>query len=234
MQYARAAFRFDLSSITDTVAKAELQLTVKSGLSNGTEICTLFTINSQWNSSECSWFYASEGKLWDEPGCDFDRNNFITAQAATPFTPLESYDVTKMVNAIIKGEKENYGFVIEPATSEDLLIQMKDHIYYSSESDSIDKRPALILNDEVAISKNFKDKIKLANICDLGDRIIFTSLKSDFTISIYDLKGREVIQLSSKNYKNEISLNKKILGKGLFIASFRNNSSSEKFTLTIN
>lgn len=230
-QYARAAFRFDLSGISDTVAKAELQLTLKSGLATGTGVCTLYTINSEWNSSECSWFNAKQDQLWNNQGGDFNRDDFITANAVMFPDEVEIYDITAMVNSIIKGDKPNNGFIIEPATSSDLSIQMQDHIFYSSEQDDVEKRPALVLYDQVGILKTNKGLKTNIKINQTGNYLNVSVPHSDFKISMFDLKGREVYRNISQ--ESSLNINHEKFGKGLFIIKVWNKFFTEKVQMSL-
>jgi len=112
----------------------------------GTKICTLSVITSDWISKECSWINASNTKPWINRGGDFSRQDQSLGFAAKD-GGIENYDITISVNAFLNGNKTNYGFLLEPAanTSEANYNPMIDHQYYSSEYPDIRLRPALIL-----------------------------------------------------------------------------------------
>lgn len=200
------------------------------GIVIGTGVCTLFTINSNWNSSECSWFNSSNGNLWNNQGGDFNKDDYVTTNAKMLPNEVEIFDVTKMVNEIIKGNKPNYGFILEPATTPDLSVQMQDHIYHSSEQADIGKRPALVLYDQVGIVKNKKFCNSRIEINRSLNVINLKTPYREFNVSIFDLKGREIYKAKSKDETTQIKSDS--FGKGLFIIRLWNDNFSEKLSIS--
>lgn len=152
---------------------------------------------------------------WNESGGDFDKTPVVISPAGKA-GEIERHDITSAINAIIKGDKPNNGFILTPATSENLQIQMQDHIYYSSEATEVSKRPALVLDDGIdaiisnkaIISQNSMVQQSAGNVC-------VRSEKKNFTVTVVDMLGREHYRLQS--VQNEVSFPEGELGKGYFI-----------------
>jgi len=140
------AIKYNLAGITGTPKNTELLLNVQSSGCEGTNICTLSVITSDWNSKECSWIYASSAQAWNSTGGDYSNSNRVTSPA-TKKGGMEIYAVGDMVKNILDGVTENRGFILEPASNIALggIFHKKGHYYYSSEHPDIRLRPALIL-----------------------------------------------------------------------------------------
>jgi len=224
------AIRFDLSSVTDPIKKATLNLQMKSVLSNGTGICTLFVITSDWVSKESSWFNAKNGTPWKTIGGDFNHQTVFTAPAALPDS-VEIYDVTGAIKAFINGQTPNYGFIIEPATSPDLSIQMQDHLYYSSEYSDTLLRPSLVLQTEsdgilnTATLKTFDG----FNLVTKSDQIIISSKETHFSAAVFDMKGRQLTHLVS--IQGSCSLDMAGLSKGVLLLNLKHGSFTRTLTI---
>lgn len=143
---------------------------------------------------------------------------------------VEKYDVTNIVNAIIKGEKTNNGFILEPATTADLITQMQDHIFYSSEYSDVDKRPALVLYDEVGIKSKFIKTNYNVKVIRSSESNIMISANNEFKFSLFDLKGRELLKKRSLDKACSIDLKK--FSQGIFLAKLKINNSYEEFMIT--
>ena len=226
------AIKFDLSSITEPVDSATLKLQVKKLLSNGTGICTLSTITTDWVSTECSWLNAKAGTPWNTMGGDYSSEGRVTGLAGNA-GEVETYDVTAMVNAFITGQKPNYGFLIEPATSSDLVIQMQDHFYHSSEYSEVPLRPALVLKtgpDEI-INNNIFNGITGVKVIKGNNGITVTSMKGSISATLFDLKGRELTSKFSKQGNCFFDIQN--LGKGVLFLRIAHQSGVESFPVFI-
>jgi len=140
------AIKYNLTGIAGNVNIATLMLHVKKSTCEGTKICTLSVITSDWISNECSWIYASTNKMWDTMGGDFSIEGRVTSPAKKEGL-VEIYTITNIIKEMLGGTIQNRGFILEPASKVFLEpeFSMKGHNYYSSEHPDIRLRPALIL-----------------------------------------------------------------------------------------
>lgn len=136
-----------------------------------------------------------------------------------------------MVNSFIKGEKINYGFIIEPATTGDLIIQMQDHIFYSSEQSDISKRPSLVLSDEVSIQSINKKIFSSLSIKLSSSNFIIRNKSEAFNVTLFNINGRRVYRNST--LKNTHSIKRSELSKGVYILQVKGKKYLERYSVTL-
>lgn len=153
--------------------------------------------------------------LWSNEGGHFGPD-FTTTEAAKA-GGTETFDVTTFVNEMITGTRDNYGFLITPATSPDLSQQMQDHIYYSSEYEDVEKRPALILDDGIIpVLTQPKTKYQELEISQNRDYLTIQGPKgTSIALSLFTIDGKLIKRVS--NTQGEIHLFKKDLHSQLIL-----------------
>lgn len=169
----------------------------------GTHVCSLHTINIEWDESEVTWQQADSTTSWLMVPQTLNDDTFALLSAgdididpiATTMSDTvgfwQHWNVTETVKRFIANPDTNHGFMVRTSA------ELQPHYYYSSEHDSIDVRPKLTFYmNGVANLKESKNKNYLDNMMILlkNNNLIFEfNENSNFKIELFNSKGQMLL-----------------------------------------
>jgi hypothetical protein len=141
--YARAALRFDLSSLPADaqIASATVEL-FAAGYDGGSQTgdYSLFRLSRRWSDTEANWNDALSGEQWARPGGDYGARVVATttcprAAGAT----WVAFNVLAAVREMAGNQQQNFGFII-------VNTRMAQSVeFVSSDNSTVARRPKLTI-----------------------------------------------------------------------------------------
>jgi endonuclease/exonuclease/phosphatase family metal-dependent hydrolase len=143
----RALFKFDTNNTIaqgTAIAKAILTVTVASGSNDETRTISAFQERSSYDEYSASWSIRNGSTLWGTPGGDVGARYATASVPGTNGTKV-NFDVTALVNAIVRGDfggsRYTRVLLIDEGSSDRLSYKQ----YYSDETSDSSTRPTLTI-----------------------------------------------------------------------------------------
>lgn len=203
-------------------------------------VCSLHTIDYDWEEMEVCWNFASNEQTWymtaqtgnDDTFALEDAGDMDIDPVATTLSvetgEWQSWNVTDIIKFYIENPEENHGFMIR--SSGDL----QPHYFYSSDHDSVEIRPRLLVYTNGAIANkykilgnnNFKHNIQIKN----SDLLFTFQNNTQREIQVFDIKGKMLEQIFDNN-KNVSIKNINKYATNIFLLKIEEKSNSFVFKI---
>ncbi len=228
------AVKFDFSGIDQgaTVNSAKLRFN-KHGNYSGYAIASTYTahtLTTDWAETSVSW-----DSPWSNAGGDFSQTAIDSYDYNGSFNGWIEFTLTEIVQSMINGTSDNFGFIIADLNGDDgssASLDQESYIYSKEASDQSTRIQLVVDYDvtEIVTEAPGKSTLNIKNLKVSGKNVIFNS-PSDQTISLslYSATGRLVFNktdLLLKTGQNSFSLLTS-LSKGVYILKFYNSKNSE-------
>lgn len=203
-------------------------------------ICSLHTLDYEWEEMEVCWNNASANQPWrmfaqtgnDDTFALEDAGDMDIDPVATTLSDTvgfwQKWNITEIIKYYLENPSENHGFMIR--SSGDL----QPHYFYSSNHDSIEIRPKLIIYTNGVSSVGGQLNNLLSNNCYVtlktSELILdFKSLKSR-EVKVYNIQGRELYR---KNFNTTRigSINLEEFSTDIFIVKINEDSKTFVFKI---
>lgn len=203
---------FDLENsniLVDEIDSVHLSMNVFFSKIKGHHVCSLHTINIEWNEAEVTWLQADSNTSWLMVPQTMNDDTFALKSAgdididpiATTMSDTvgfwQHWNVTETIKRFIENPDTNHGLMVRTSA------ELQPHYYYSSEHDSVELRPKLTFYMN-GVSNLIEDKNKKY----LDNMMI--SVKNQNLIFKFDKYSDSKIELF--NSKGQILLIKSLLG----------------------
>lgn len=169
------------------------------------KVCSLHTVDYEWEEMEVTWLQASNTQEWYmvpqtgnddtfaiEGAGDMDIDPIATTNHAQ-MEEWQNWNVTEIIKTYIENANENHGFIVRSGA------ELQPHFYYSSEHDSLNLRPKLtFFTNGVKINKNNKKYLYSLpfEIKKLGSSIYINFIKKDAAnLELFNTKGRLIYSM---------------------------------------
>lgn len=229
--------KFDLENVEDLqqielseIDSVHLSLNVFFSKIIKASLCSLHTVDYEWNEMEVNWNQARDDQPWKmipqtgnddtfalESAGDMDIDPVSTTMSDTVGF-WQHWNITEIIKTFIENPSENHGFMIRTSA------ELQPHYYYSSNHDSIEVRPKLTFYmNGVSIKSYNNNRIgKMITKVSLNKNNLSIKFKDDYTRSVrlFNVNGRAITK--------DIHVDSNI-----FNYSFKNNSENV-FILRIN
>lgn len=201
---------------------------------------TIYPATKVWSENEVTDAFNSWYDLYKE----FHE----IADDTITYTPEKDealvFDVTQSIKRFVSGEMKNNGFVIH-TNSPRAQLEAKKKTWlggtftyvYSSECNSVERRPKLIIEYETgtSITNNDIPLNDLLHVKMLNDKLQLQSATlASISYSIYDMRGRSIVSkdMNLQCGNNELNLTEP-LSKGFYFISISSKNKTYKRKLCI-
>jgi len=151
---------------------------------------------------QVTWNSALSGVSWNSPGGDFTTTPAVVATGAYKPPVWETFEITQLIKDFLNDPAKNFGFLILVPTSND--GDWRD--YQSSEYSTQAQRPKLVITYDATSILTDKTKYQMPS-----DR---------YTVTVFDIKGRAVVQ-GNINTLKELESIQASLSSGVHIIELR-------------
>ena len=143
----RALFKFDTNNTIaqgTPIAKAILTVTVASGSNAETRTISAYQERSPYDEYSASWTYRNGGTAWGTAGGDLGARYATASVPGTDGTKV-NFDVTALVNAIVRGDFGSSRYTRILLIDEGASDRQSYKQYYSDEASDSSRRPVLTI-----------------------------------------------------------------------------------------
>lgn len=184
----------------------------------------IYKATSSWNENDVTW------ESWNNVGGDYDPTPIASFEYDGQYNGWFEFDVTNIIQDIINGTIENYGFILDAPGGDDNggeSMDQESYFYTSNYSDQ-----SLIPKIEITTGSTFttnQNSKKINNgmlsFNSIGKGSFQIILNSKMNLSIYSLKGQKVKSIdllkgisvvNLSDYSNNIYMFKFTSEKGSF------------------